>query len=202
MTDRILVSMIVGLMALLVAGGVHITTAQDEETGAAVYCATEAEAKMLRLINDLRDDRGLDPLQLSQPLGRAAELKARDMAQENYLAHISPEGQGPEELLDQVGYTYNTAIGENIAAGRRSAEGTFEQWLNSPEHREIMLGEQFSAVGIGRAHNPEAKYDWYWAAEFGGVVGEPAEVCERATPQATPQLGTGEGVRRSGIARM
>ncbi|HEV2127451.1 MAG TPA: CAP domain-containing protein [Thermomicrobiales bacterium] len=192
MTNRVLVSMIVGLVAVLVvSGGIRLATAQDEETDTAPYCATEAEAELLRRINDLREERGLDPLQLSQPLGRAAELKARDMAQDNYLAHISPEGQGPEELLDQVGYTYNTAIGENIAAGQRSAEGTFEQWLNSPEHREIMLGEQFTAVGIGRAHNPEAKYDWYWAAEFGGKVGEPADVCE----SATPQQGAGERVR-------
>jgi uncharacterized protein YkwD len=99
---------------------------------------------------------------------------------------VSPDGQNPQEHLDEVGYDYDTAIGENIAAGHESAEATFKQWLNSPEHREIMLDENYTAVGIGRAHNAQARYDWYWAAEFGGEVGERAEACDSATPAATP----------------
>lgn len=157
--------------------------AQDESIK---HCATEAELEMLQLINQLREEHGLDPLELSQPLGVAAELKARDMAEQDYLAHVSPDGQTPRELLDEVDYPSNTAIGENIAAGQESAEETFGQWLNSQTHREIMLDEEFTAIGIGRAHNPDTNYEWYWAAEFGGVVGEPAEVCQSATPAATP----------------
>lgn len=162
------------------------------------YCATEAELEMLQLINQLREEHGLDRLELSQPLGVAAEPKARDMAEQDYLSHVSPDGQTPRELLDEVGYPSNTAIGENIAAGQQSAEATFEQWLNSQTHREIMLSEEFAAIGIGRAHNPDAQYEWYWAAEFGSVVGEPAEACQSATPAATPAMrpGPGEGVEQ------
>ncbi|MDQ4045584.1 MAG: CAP domain-containing protein, partial [Chloroflexota bacterium] len=89
MTSNMLILTIMATVLLLLPGGERAAVAQDDGAGTDPYCATEAEAEMLRLINDLRDDRGLEPLQLSQPLGRAAELKARDMAQENYLAHIS-----------------------------------------------------------------------------------------------------------------
>lgn len=175
---------------LLITNGLRAGQPQPEGSG---YCATEAEVEILQHINAFREDNGLEPLNLSRPLGAAAESKAEDMARNDYLAHIAPDGQGLEQLLNQAGYTYNTAIGENIAAGQRSAEGTFEQWVNSPEHREIMLGEDFTAIGIGRAHNREAKYDWYWAAEFGGMVGKPAQACDGATPVATPERTAGSG---------
>lgn len=177
------------VIALLLGASVHHPTrAQDDQAG---YCADQAAIEMLQHINAYREENGLEPLELSQPLGNAAEFKARDMSERDYLAHTSPDGQGLQELMNQVGYTFNTTFGENIAAGQMDAEATFEQWENSPEHREIMLGEGFTAVGIGRAHNPEAKYDWYWAAEFGGVVGAPARACDGATPMATPDTVSG-----------
>jgi uncharacterized protein YkwD len=157
MIKRIVVPVSALLFLLLVAGGNHPSAAaQDESTG---YCAEDAEIEMLKRINDLRKENGLHPLVLSEPLGIAAQQKARDMAKQDYVAHVSPDGQDPQELLHEVGYDYNTAIGENIAAGHEAAKATFKQWLNSPEHREIMLDENYTAVGIGRAHNAEAKYD-------------------------------------------
>lgn len=183
---RSMMTMTAVLVVLFLMAELHPpAVAQDESIK---YCATEAEVEMLQRINQLREERGLDRLELSQPLGVAAELKARDMAEQDYLAHVAPDGQTPRELLDEVGYPSNTEIGENIAAGQQSAEATFEQWLGSQAHREIMLSEEFTAIGIGRAHNADANYEWYWAAEFGGVVGEPAEACQSATPAATPSV--------------
>lgn len=187
MIRSLIMSTVLLIVMLAMLAGDRAIAAQGEENDIATYCAEEAEFEMLQRINELRAENDLEPLTLSQPLGVASEIKASEMADQDYLAHISPDGQTPRELLEEVGYTYNTTIGENIAAGMKSAEATFEQWLNSPEHREIMLNEEFTTVGIGRAHNPEAKYDWYWAAEFGGRVGEPADPCMSATPESTPE---------------
>ena len=186
MTLRVVISatLLIVLLLSTTAAGLSAQSQGTPEPGS--YCADEAETEMLRRINQLRDENGLEALELSQPLGTASQVKASEMAEQDYLAHESPDGQTPRELLEQIGYTYNTTIGENIAAGQEGAESTFEQWLNSPEHREIMLGEEFNAVGIGRAHNADANYDWYWAAEFGGEVGEPAQSCDSATPESTP----------------
>jgi uncharacterized protein YkwD len=151
------------------------------------YCAAPAEMQMLALINDFRAGRGLEPLVLSEPLGSAATHKSEAMAREGYLAHVSPAGVAPRALVTEHGYRHNTTIGENIAAGQESAEATFAQWRDSPPHRELMLDEAFAAVGIARAYNVETPYDWYWTAEFGGVLADPAEPCaEDAAPAATP----------------
>ena len=180
MTRIITVLILLMIAPLLGIGGNHAVVAQT-----APYCATAAEAEMLQHINNLRQENGLAPLTLSQPLGVAAKLKASDMAVRDYVAHNSPEGQTPRQLLSSVGYTYNTATGENIAAGNEGAGATFEQWLNSPGHLAIMLGEQFTAIGIGRAYNADSAYEWYWAATFGGEVGEPA-ACGNEPPAETP----------------
>lgn len=158
---------------------------------AGAYCAGPAEIEMLMLINDFRAGRGLDPLGLSAPLGAAATAKSEEMAREDYFAHIAPSGETPRDLVVAHGYEHNTATGENLAAGHERAQATFAQWRDSPSHRELMLDEAFTAVGIARAYNVETEYDWYWTAEFGGVLADPATACARenrapAAPAATP----------------
>gem|GEM_PF-5505252 len=167
----------------LLGGGDHPAALARGEV--ASYCATGTEMEMLRQINMLRQDNGLPPLSLSKPLGVAAELKASDMATRNYFGHVSPDGQDPRELLDSVGYTPFTSTAENIAAGHADASTTFQQWLNSPDHLHAMLGEAYTAIGIGRAHNPDSEYGWYWVTEFGGEVGTPASACDQAPPPPT-----------------
>ena len=154
------------------------------------YCAGPAELAMLEFINDFRAGRGLNPLRMSEPLGSAAEHKSQEMANQGYFRHESPDGVTPRELVAAHGYQHNTAIGENIAAGQERAEAAFAQWRDSEPHRELMLDEDFAAVGIARAHNVESEYDWYWTAEFGGVLAAPAESCDggaAGTPIATPR---------------
>jgi hypothetical protein len=156
------------------------------------YCAGPAEMEMLGLINDFRAGHGLDPLGLSEPLGAAATHKSEEMAREEYFSHISPDDVTPREVVAAHGYAHNTETGENIAAGQESAAATFEQWRDSPSHRELLLDEDFEAIGLARAYNVETDYDWYWTAELGGVLAEPAQACDRRDgssddgPAATP----------------
>jgi hypothetical protein len=49
-----------------------------------------------------------------------------------------------------------------------------------------MLGGQFTAVGIGVAHDPDSQYGWSWTALFGGVVGTPAGTCGGEAPVEPP----------------
>jgi len=176
MTGRIVTLIALVLLPMLVAGGQHSAAAQG------AYCASAQEIDLLRLINTYRQENGLAPLSLSMPLGSAAQMKASDMASRNYIAHVSPSGEGPRELLNGVGYPANTAYGENLAAGSESGAGTFQQWRSSSSHRDIMLSPQYTAIGIGSDHNPNSAYGWYWAAEFGGVVGTPAASCDGPAP--------------------
>ena len=123
------------------------------------------------------------------------------MASEEFFSHVLPDGVTPRELIMAHGYRHNAATGENIAAGQESVEATFSQWRDSPSHRELLLDEAFAAIGIARAYNVESRYDWYWTAEFGGVLTDPARVCDAtgegspAVPAATPQPPTDVPIR-------
>jgi uncharacterized protein YkwD len=56
-------------------------------------------------------------------------------------------------------------IGENLAAGQTSPEQVVTQWMNSPGHRENMLQERFTEVGVGLREGGD--YGLYWVLEFG-----------------------------------
>lgn len=127
------------------------------------------EQQMLNLINQHRAANGAAPLQFSDTLNKAAQWKSEHMANENYFAHDDiPIGRGWYQRILDCGYTYNTYVGENIAAGNSGAQATFNQWLNSPGHKLNMINNNYTAIGIGRAYNPSAQYDWYWTNDFGG----------------------------------
>ena len=133
------------------------------------------EQEFLRLINDYRRGRGLTELALSDTLSRAAAWKSEDMAAHDYFSHDDgPIGRSWSDRIRDCGYTYNTWLGENLAAGHESAASTFEQWRNSPGHNANMLNTNFTAIGIGRAYSDGSTYGWYWATDFGGVTDVPS----------------------------
>ncbi|MDZ4277551.1 MAG: CAP domain-containing protein [Dehalococcoidia bacterium] len=128
------------------------------------------EDQMLLLINTDRAANGVPALALSDTLNLAAAWKSRDMADHNYFAHDDiPIGRTWTERLRDCGYTYNTLLAEDIAAGFEDAASTFEQWRNSPSHNAVLLNEDLRAIGIGRAYNPNSDSGWYWTIDLGGV---------------------------------
>ncbi|MBS3908029.1 MAG: S-layer homology domain-containing protein [Actinobacteria bacterium] len=132
--------------------------------------ATFEEFALLDLINDYRAGKGLGELVLSERLTQAAAGHSRDMAAKDYFSHKSLSGADFSDRIKAAGYTYNTALGENIAAGQWRAADAFAAWKSSPGHNTIMLGKAYKAVGLARAYDADAKYQWYWTADFGGVV--------------------------------
>jgi len=128
------------------------------------------EAKMLSLVNALRAESNLAPLRMSKMLGATARHKSLDMANRDYFAHTNPDGITASQLRKDHGYVFNTVSGENIAAGNDTADETFEQWKNSPPHKENMLNSSYKMLGVGYAFNANAHYDYYWTQTFGGYA--------------------------------
>lgn len=108
-------------------------------------------------------------------LAAVARQRAADMAQRGYFSHTTPEGYGPNYLVQQAGYVlpsyYSTALDanniESIAAGYPTAAVTWQQWMGSTPHRTQLLGlSSFFAdqtqYGIGYAYNPNSPYQHYW----------------------------------------
>lgn len=127
------------------------------------------EEAFLDLINGYRADNGLGALVFSDTLNQAAAWKSAHMATNNYFGHDDP-GLNRDFVgrLRDCGYTANTWLAENIAAGNDTAAETFEQWRTSPGHNSNMLNPNMVAIGVARVLNPDSQFRWYWTTEFGG----------------------------------
>jgi uncharacterized protein YkwD len=141
------------------------------------------EQAFLKKINEYRASNGLQPLQASVALTKAADYHSVDMATKNYFSHTSQDGTSFADRIKRY-YNYNTYYAENIAAGNDTALATFEQWRTSPGHNTNMLSANYKVIGIARAYSATSTYRWYWTTDFGGYVDE--VMTEGAAPPPPP----------------
>lgn len=97
--------------------------------------------------NAQREDHGLPALAIDDQLSKAAFLKAQDMFDNQYWAHVSPAGTTPWHWLGEAGYNYSYA-GENLAKNFSTADAATVAWMASAEHRANILDSHYSQVGF------------------------------------------------------
>lgn len=85
---------------------------------------------------------------INSDLMNAAQMRAEDMAKEHYFSHTAPDGTVAWDYFKKVGYPYEIA-GENLAITNQSADSVIQGWLNSPTHRDNLLSENYTDIGIG-----------------------------------------------------
>lgn len=105
---------------------------------------------LAELTNRHRQEKLLAQLTPNQKLAQAAQWKAEDMAAKGYFAHISPEGVAPWYWIDKADYRFGCA-GENLAVNFIDSKDVTDAWMNSPSHRENILNNNFTEIGIGMA---------------------------------------------------
>lgn len=129
------------------------------------------EADLVAQVDQFRAAKGLPALAVSDTLTAAAKWMAVDMSVENYFSHYSLDGRSPTQRMADAGYpAYQTWTGEDLAAGYTSAAAVLAGWINSPAHYAVLTNPAYHAIGVGRAYSVGSAYQWYWAADFGGIV--------------------------------
>jgi uncharacterized protein YkwD len=113
----------------------------------AVTVDSDAEARMLQMVNKERVSRKLAPLVMDQRLRAVARAHSRDMFARGYFAHESPDGKSPFDRMHAAGITYRLA-GENLALAP-TVEVAHDGLMHSPGHRKNILTPEFRRVGIG-----------------------------------------------------
>lgn len=113
---------------------------------------TEDEQKLLELVNEAREENGLEPLAIDENLMKVARIKAKDMVENNYFSHQSPTYGSPFDMMRQFDNTFKSA-GENIA-GNKTVEGAFKAWMSSETHKKNILNPGFKVTGIGIENSP------------------------------------------------
>ena len=149
------------------------------------------ELSFIQLINQYRQSNGLGTLLLSDTISDASTKHSSDMAKYDFFAHDTvqsdyfPAGSTPWDRMRICGYDYNTAMGENIAAGYANAQAVFTGWKNSPGHNANMLNASYRVIGIGLVTG--GSYGEYWTTDFGGYVDPSAHDPGSASPTTTAQ---------------
>ncbi|WP_332647911.1 CAP domain-containing protein [Lysinibacillus sp. 54212] len=115
----------------------------------------EATAQQLfDLANRFRQQHSLKPLLRLQSLDEAAMAHSEDMFLQNYVSHESPTLGTLTDRLNEKEITYEES-GENIATSYYDAIEAVHGWINSSDHRTVLLDEKFTSVGSG------VYYDYY-----------------------------------------
>ena len=126
--------------------------------------------EVLDLVNGFRSERGLRQLNTDSRLNAAAQTHAEDMAERDYIAHISPDGRTPGKRATVAGYRWSRLL-ENVAAGQPTPTEAVEVWKASPGHRRAMLDPEIRELGIGYAFLPQddgrVRASHYWALSLG-----------------------------------
>jgi uncharacterized protein YkwD len=121
--------------------------------------------RVWELLNNERTRNGLEPLARDAVLEAEAEQYACEMIYYDFFAHENPvTGSTLGDRAAAFEYDY-WMIGENLAAGQTSPEQVVTDWMNSPGHRENMLQERYTEVGVGLREGGD--YGLYWVLEFG-----------------------------------
>ena len=103
--------------------------------------------KLVRNVNTSRQEYGLSSLTINDKLTQAAQAKAKDMFENKYFAHISPDGKTPWDFMKETNYDYIYA-GENLAIGYTDDAELHQAWMNSSSHRENILNPNFTQIGM------------------------------------------------------
>ncbi|MDP8254411.1 MAG: CAP domain-containing protein [Candidatus Alcyoniella australis] len=107
----------------------------------------EAEDLILMLINDERISAGLTPLTLYGPLSDVARGHSRDMAQNNFVGHLSPGRGDVSDRVDAAGIKWSR-VTENIARAE-TIQDAHRGLMGSPVHRRNVIDSEVNFVGIG-----------------------------------------------------
>lgn len=123
---------------------------------------TSYEKEVVRLVNEIRRENGLNPLTEDWELSRVARYKSQDMLDNKYFSHTSPVYGSPFTMMKNFGLSYRSAA-ENIAKGQSTPEAVVNAWMNSSGHRANILNASYKKIGVGYVKNGH-----YWTQMFIG----------------------------------
>ncbi len=147
-----------------------IVTAPDELSVVFPGCEEVAEGEfwkneILRLVNVERLAAGIDPVTWNDTLEQQATQYACELIFYDFFAHENPVTDTTlGDRARQFNYDF-WMVGENLAAGQMTPIEAFDDWMNSPCHRENIMNPAFTELGVGIRYGGD--YGYYWVQEFG-----------------------------------
>jgi uncharacterized protein YkwD len=113
--------------------------------------AQAMEAPVVALFNQQRAAHGLKPFTVDARLRQAAQAHSIDMLQHGYFAHDDARGTWDARIRR---YVTRSEVGEILSFGSgeyATPAGMVQSWMQSTEHRTIILTPELCRVGFGVA---------------------------------------------------
>lgn len=116
-------------------------------------------APMLRMINAMRAQVGLAPVQVDALLSDAALRHGCDMRKRGFFDHRSPEGATAMTRVRRGGY-HACLVAENLARGQHKLRQVIADWLKSPPHRRALYLRDVTEIGLARVDGAQGRPLW------------------------------------------
>lgn len=130
--------------------------AAEDKQVVTTYNYNETESRLITLINDYRQSKGLNPLTVINHISYKSEEHNFYMIDNNVVNHDYFQ-QRSDNLVRVLGAE---KVGENIAYNYQTAESAMSAWLNSPSHKANIEGD-YTHLGISVTINPDNGKKYY-----------------------------------------
>jgi uncharacterized protein YkwD len=167
------------------------TTSADSTTP--VECGDAEELALLKAINDLRAQDGLEPLAMGPAITAGADAHSQDMAKNNFMGFSGSDGSTTAQRMTTAGYPNPDAVSDYIFAGDPTGAGVFAWLQQNTSQSDTLLNSKHVAIGIARANNPDSAAKWYWTVSFGPTAEATACATEPAPDTGTTPTATATG---------
>ena len=164
--------------------GVLVAPASTLAWGAGSF-SSASEQQLVALTNQSRANAGRRALRVDSALTSIARYRSKDMITRNYFSHsIPPSGKSVFNVMSERGYCFNLAgenIGWNTYPDDVATAQIHQMFMNSPSHRENIMGRAWDVIGVGAYKGADGKK--MWTVLFADKCG----TAPKATPKPTPR---------------
>jgi uncharacterized protein YkwD len=120
-------------------------------TAAESPAIAKMETEVREQINQIRQEKGLQPLKHNQRLAEVARKYSQQMASKNFFSHTSPAGDDVAQRV-RAANIYYWVVGENLFKSVNVFDPVpagVKGWMESPGHRENILRPEYTETGVG-----------------------------------------------------
>ncbi len=123
-------------------------------------------AEVIRLINVIRVENGLQPLTYNAKLATIAQSHANDCSARGWCSHTGSDGSSYRMRMAAIGY--NARYASECWAQSRNPAHAINMWMDEvppyDAHRRTILSPHYTEIGVGVA---QTTWGYYFVADFG-----------------------------------
>ena len=119
---------------------------------------TNYTEKVINLMNEERTAIGRVRLKQDEKLMKAAQTRAKELAEKPELDHERPNGKKYLSVLSEYSIKYY-AVSENLVKEQKTPSSVMATCMNEPGKKANILTSEYTHVGVGY-------YDGYWVQLF------------------------------------